>query len=142
MAAEAGLRGHGGGGEAGGHGDQAQPEDGELGPGGREAGGQLGAEHHGEHEAGEHPAQPRPRPAPGLGRRDRGQAGAGGEHRRVGDVDCATGVHILEPLLLARLPPLDQQAGLRGHLGRLQLNRHETHKTNYFQLDYVLQRNI
>ena len=82
------------------------------------------------------------RPAPRLGRRDRGQAGAGGEHRRVGDVDRATGVHILEPLLLARLPPLDQQAGLRGHLGRLQLNKHETHKTNYFQLDYVLQRNI
>ena len=48
-----------------------------------------------------------------------GEGGAGGEHRRLGNVDRAPHLCLLEPLLLDRLPALDQQAGVRGHSGGL-----------------------
>ena len=74
----------------------------------------------------------------GRGRGHSRQAGAGREHRRVGDVAGAPSLHFLESLLLDRLQALDKQTRVRGHPGQsiIDLNFQwlNYNDANYFSL--------
>ena len=75
-------------------------------------------------------------------RSDHWQAGPGGKHWRLGDVDSATCVYFLELVLLDLLQTLDQQAGVRGYLGINDTFLTIKFLYHHFQLDYVLQKNM